>query len=212
MASRVKCGRCEQSFSAQRNRCPHCGAERSRAGKRVADTGDKMARRAIKIVLLLALVIATVSVIALNLDDEDGTSANRPSTNNVQENAPSDNGDEPDETNGLNIANLIPDFPEPEPTPEGIAATSVTIDWATRAGNATDFTLSVGNELVLRALVFPVETTDVVTWEIAESTVANITIDPQDLSRVTLVARGSGVTTLRATAGEHTAAVTVRVN
>ena len=201
---RVRCKRCDRSFSGLKNKCPHCNTNRGRSGKRAFDANDAFARRMIKILLLVALVITVISVLVMNLDDAD----------NLADETPSSPPDTIQIAPGGPLANLPP-VPSPEtiqtqaPT---IEATSVQIAWQFWSPGTNEFSLRAGQSLELWANIFPIEAEDAIHWTIENNTVALITQDADNHARITLEARGRGVTTLQVTVGNLTDEVTVRVN
>ena len=202
---KVKCGRCDRSYSGLKHRCPYCGAGRSRGGKRASDAGDASARRMIKVLLLLVLVITVISIAVLD-PNADPSAGNGGAPPGMTQPTPTPNGDE----NGDDGYELPP-TPTPQPTPPPAEVTSISITWAAQRPGVNDFSLNVGNRLELWAEVFPTDAAADIEWVIDTPTVANITINPEDFRRVELVARGVGQTILRATAGGESAYVIVRV-
>ena len=203
LISRVRCSRCDRSFSGLKNKCPYCDAYRGRSGKRAYDANDLFARRMIKVLLLVALVVTLLSVLLLNLDDADDLSGHAANTPPEQQ------------TPGDQIE--LPPIPIPTPTPlppppPAIEVTSVQIAWQSWAPGVNDFTIGVGQTLEMWVNVFPVEADAPISWSIESNTIALITQDPDDHARITLEARGRGPTTLQVTVGDMTDTVTVRVN
>jgi len=199
---RVKCSRCDQSYAGHKLKCPHCGASRTRSGKRAEDTGDATARLAIKGLILVAAIIAVISMLTMNLGGEEGgTSTSGGGRPPVESQTPGDNGDEPEPT------------PTPSPTPTPTpppAVTSIGIYWQFWMG-FNDVSIRVGDTFDIWAEVFPTDANVQVSWDTDANTVANITTIVGDTSRVTLEGRGPGVATITATADGLTAELIVRV-
>jgi len=197
---KVKCSRCDKSYSGLKNKCPYCGAHRGRGGKRASDTGDATARLAIKGLLLLALVITVISMIVLNLgDDLSGDVTIGPPA------VGQEIGDEGDTTPSP------PTIPSPPPTPTPVTATSLEIDWQFRAGGATEMTIGVGDELIIWADVFPTDTTTDPGWDTSAPTVVNYRVDPDNLRRIEITGRSRGYSIITVTVDDLTAEVIVRV-
>jgi len=204
LISRVRCSRCDRSFSGLKNKCPYCDAHRGRSGKRVYDANDVFARRMIKMLLLAALVITLISVLFLNLDDADDLSGHASAPPSGQQTPPGDSIELP--------PTPTPTPPPAPPTPPPIEVTSVQIAWQSWSPGVNDFTIGNGQTLGMWVNVFPVEADAPISWSITDNTIALITQDPDDHARITLEARGRGNTTLQVTVGDMTDTVTVRVN
>ena len=207
---KVKCSRCDRSYSGLKNRCPYCGAHRGRGGKRVTDTGDAQARGMIKLLLLAALVITVISMIFFMDFDSDpadnGSTANQPDTTQGQSETQNEENGDPTEA---------PPAPSPTPTlPPSIEVTSVGITWQGRVGNTNDITIHVGNTLELRSEIFPTDADADVRWETSANTVVQITEflnDAGQVDRILIEGRSAGRATITASTGEHTAELIVRV-
>ncbi|MCL2587925.1 MAG: hypothetical protein FWD84_00780 [Oscillospiraceae bacterium] len=202
---KVKCGRCDRSYSGLKNTCPYCGASRSRGGKRATENGDAGARRMIQVLLILILVITGVAIAVMDLDAEPTPGGGDTPGGPGMIQTPGDGEENGYEENGG--MSELPPPPTPTPQPE---VTSVSIAWSGQQPGADDFTLRVGNQLELWSEIFPTDSEAEVLWEIDTPTVANITI-AEDLRSVTLEARSAGQTILRVTAGDQSATVIVRV-
>jgi len=204
---KVKCGRCDRSYSGLKLRCPYCGAGRSRGGKRSSDADDANARMMMKVLLVLVLAIAVVSMAVLDLSvdppgetDPGGGPGMTQGGQNGQEGG--ENGEDPQPT----------PQPTPEPTPTPVEVTSVIIRWGAQRGDANDMSLRVGDVVELWSEVWPSDADDRVRWTVDTPTAANITVNPDDVRRVTVEARTAGQNTIiRATAGDESAEVIVRV-
>ena len=205
---KVKCGRCDRSYSGLKLRCPYCGASRSRGGKRSVDADDANARRMMKVLLAAVLLIAVVSMVVLDLPAEPIGGGDPGGGPGMTQGGGQTGGDENGE-NG-NGAERTP-LPTPEPTPPPPVVTSVNIRWGAQQGDANDMTLRVGNEIELWSEIWPSDAEDLVRWVSDNHLVALITVDPDDHRRVTVEARSAGQTIIRATAGDESAEVIVRV-
>jgi len=210
LIQRVKCSRCDRSYSGLKNRCPYCGASRGRGGKRVADATDATARRMIKVLLLLVLVVTVISAIIINL----GSEAEGELLNNGPEiigdgQAPDLDDEEADDVPAT-PAPTPPPTPAPTPTP--IPVTSLGIAWAFQQGNVNEMTLRVGDSLAVWAEIFPTDADiDEIRWETGNNTVATVRVDAEDFQRIELMAVGVGTTTITVTLGGHTSDLIVRV-
>ena len=200
LVPKVRCKRCDRSFSSLKNKCPYCDSYRGRSGKRAFDANDAFARRMIKVLLLLALIITVVSVLLMNLDDADelGSATNPPEA------------EQGDPAYPPELPIFTPPVPVPSPTPE-IEVTSVQISWQFWAPGVTEFTIGVGQRLDLWVNVFPIEADEAISWSIEANTVAVITQNADDHAQISLEGRGRGVTTLQVSVGGMTDEVTVRV-
>ena len=200
---KVKCSRCDRSYSGLKNKCPACGASRGRGGKRVADGGDAMARMAIRLLLLLAVVITVISVVVLDLsDDPDALADSQTETSETQENGGEEGGE-------FTLPPLLP--PEPEPEPPSVEATSIDISWAFRTGNINEMTIGIGDELDVWSEVFPTDADIDVEWSTSDPTVVNYTVSTEDFQRIAIVGRSRGDATITATAGGLSTELIVRV-
>ena len=209
---KVKCSRCDKSYSGLKNKCPYCGASRGRSGKRVADTGDSSARLMIKMLLLLALVVTVISMLVIDFDDEptSGTTLGTPPpiTNqggNENENEGGEVG--PD---GTIISTPVPTA-TPAPTPTPIEATSLSIRWQFWAEGIRDMTIPVGTVIEIWAQLFPTDATGEPIWNTSASTIANFTVNHEDRRRIELEARSVGDTTISVTVDGLEAEIIVRV-
>ena len=192
---KVKCSRCDKSYSGLKNKCPYCGASRGRSGKRAADTGDNTARFMIKMLLLLALVVTVISMLVIDFDSEPtgGTILATPPPTVNQTNGEGEGGEVgPD---GTIIPTPIPTA-TPAPTPTPIEATSLGIRWQFWAEGASDMTIPVGTVIELWAQMFPTDATGEPSWSTSASTVANFTVNHEDHRRIELEARSVGVATI----------------
>ena len=201
---RVKCSRCDRSYSGLKNKCPNCGASRSRGSKRTIDIKDSGARRIIQILLALVLVITTISIIVIGGGDDDALLG--AGTTLAQE---EENGDEAGEVG--EDTELETPTPTPEPTPEPNPVTGLEITWQFQQGNINEMTLSAGDSLEVWAEVFPTDADAEISWGTEDPTVANIRVEVDDHRRIELIAIGGGITTVTVTAGGHTAELIVRV-
>ena len=207
---KVKCSQCNRSYPGLKNKCPHCGTGRTRKGKRVADVGDGQVRMIIRGLILLTLIITVISAVAIDLDAEPqrgsaaGGSVGRPADPaQTQEN-------EPEENEPTTIAPPPVDLPPPTPPP--VAVTAVDFHWRFKVGNINEMTLRIGDEIEVTAEVFPIDaSTDDIRWTTSEGTICNITVDPNDHTRVTLLARGAGNATITVTVGGVSNDLIVRV-
>ena len=203
---KVKCGRCDRSYSGLKLKCPYCGAGRSRSGKRSFDAGDGGARRMIKVFLLLVLVITVISMIVLDLEP-DPVEGNRPGVGPGMTQNGSGSGNE---TNGPEATPTPPPPTPPPPTPTPVAVTSLSITWAADLGFG-EMTLSVGDRLELWCTIFPTDATADIRWTTERPQVANFTQNAEDHRRIDLEARSSGESIITVTAGDMSAEVLVRV-
>ena len=208
--SKVKCGRCDRSYSGRSLKCPYCGASRSRGGKRSVEFGDAAARRMIKVLLLLVLVVTVVSmaVIDFSIDPAEGSG---PIIVPGQDTGEGDKNGENEEDNGTDTAALPGVLPGTEQAEPEIEVTNIDIEWRAKREGVNDMALRIGDELELWAALWPSDTDAEVFWETDDHLVANFTIHSDDHRRITLEARGTGKTLLRAIAGEESAEVIVRV-
>jgi len=210
---KVKCSRCDKSYSGLKNKCPHCGAHRARGGKRAADTGDASARFMIKILLLLALVVAVISMIVINFDDEpSGGTTLGPGpvitgTNETNENE--SEGGEADEDGNI-IPNPEP-TPTPAPTPPPVEATSLDIRWQFWAAGVNEITIRVGDEIDVWAHIFPTDATGEPRFVTSDSNVVNLRVDPEDVRNVELLGRSMGTAVITVTVDDLEAELIVRV-
>ena len=203
---KVKCSRCDKSYSGLKLKCPYCGAHRGRGGKRAADTGDSQARFMIKMLLLLALVVTVLSMIFINFDDE-GTGGTTISGGSSVTQGSGENG----EVNGYPEPTSMP-TPTPAPTPTPVEATSLGIRWPFwTEGAANDITIGVGTTMELWAQVFPTDTTATPRWTTSAGTIVNHTDDPNDLRNTTIEGRSVGNATITVTVGDLEASIIIRV-
>jgi len=160
----------------------------------------------IKVLILFVLVVTVVSIAVMDLSADPAENGD---DRNIMEGQGVGNGENGDNQNGDmdNGAAL----PTPEPPPPQIEVTSIDISWRAKREGVNDLTLRVGDELEIWAEVFPTDADVTVNWERDDHLVANITINAEDHRRVTLEARGTGQTLIRATAGEESTEVIVRV-
>ena len=203
---KVKCSRCDRSYSGLKNKCPYCGTSRSRGSKRTNDSPDSGARRMIQMLLALVLVVTVISMIATGGGDDNeqlGTGI----TQTQQEEENENNGD----TEGQGDYETPPP-PPPEPTPTPNAVTGLEIRWQFQQGNINEMTLSTGDSLEVWADVFPTDAdTTGIDWSTDSPAIANIRVEADDFSRIELMAVGSGIATITVTAGGQTAELIVRV-
>ena len=206
---KVKCSRCDKSYSGLKNKCPYCGASRGRSGKRVADTGDNAARFMIKMLLLLALVVTVISMLVIDFDSEpvSGTTLGTPPP--VTNQGEGDEGGEMGE-DGTIISSPVPTA-TPEPTPPAVEATSLGIRWQFWAEGVRDMTIPVGTIIELWAQVFPTDATSEPIWSTSASTVANFRVLPEDTRRIELEARSAGEATISVTVDGQESEIIVRV-
>lgn len=61
--SDVKCSRCDRTYSGLRNRCPHCGARRSKRGRHSYDDNNSFGKLIIGVLLAILLIVAIVVMI-----------------------------------------------------------------------------------------------------------------------------------------------------
>ena len=212
LISKVKCGRCDRSYSGLKSKCPYCGAGRSRSGKRSSDVSDATARRMIQAVLVLTLVITVIAMAVTDFDADPaeggsglGGGAGTEQGTGTDTNTGTDAGD--GEENGDNT----PPPPTPQPTPTPIEVTSINIRWSAQRGDANDMTIRVGQSIELWSEVFPTDADAEVLWDRGDHLIANITVNPEDHRRVTVEARSAGNTRVWAEAGNERAEVIVRV-
>jgi len=213
---RVKCSRCEQSYSGLKYKCPFCGAGRGRSGKRASDTADAAARRMITLILLAALVITLISVIAipdLSDDPTPGTSTtpNDPGTEEVQ-GLPGEIGDGDGEDGGDPAMPQTP-IPPPVPTPEPVVVTSLDINWQFRVGNTLDVSIAIGDTLDIWSEVFPRDAEVEVRWNSSDNTIVLIHVDADSAGfrDARIEGRSVGHATVTATAEGHSVDLIVRV-
>ena len=208
---KVKCSRCDRSFPGLKNKCPHCGADRARRGKRASDVSDRQVRLIIRSLVLAALIITIISAIAIDLDEEphSGSLPNRPGT---QEQG--DNDDDPEENGENGPGGNFPPPELPPPPPPTIPVTLVDFNWQFKLpGGANDITVPLGQTLTVWAEIFPVDAdVDEIRWNTSDGTVANITIHVDDPARVDLLARGRGQAIITVTAGGMSQELIVRVS
>ena len=207
---KVKCSRCDRSYSGLKNKCPYCGASRGRGGKRAYDNADLSARRMIQVLLLVALIITAISMAVLDLSGEDipgGAGPGGPGVSQGQDPGPGENGGE----NGENGSDPAPPIATPPPTPEPVQVTSVGITWRGKRPGVYDFSLTLGERFELQGEIWPTDANVEIDWSTDDQTIVNFQVHPDDRNRITLETRGRGNTNIRATVGDQSQAVIVRV-
>jgi len=176
-------------------------------GKVLANVSAPGAKLIIRGLLLLAILITVISMITLDLS---GDPAARPpadgGTTNVANGPEEPNGENGDDPDDPTPTPMPVETPEPAP-----AVTSVAISWRFQVGNINEMTLRIGDTLDVWANVFPVDADVDIRWETANPTVANFTVNADNLREIELEARGAGNTIITVTAGGHTAELIVRV-
>ena len=209
MLPKVKCSRCDRSFLGLKNKCPHCGANRGRGGKRATDVSDAQVRLIIRGLILLTLVITIISAVAIDFDDDPSMGfATGPGL--VQN--PEEEGEENGENENIPAP---PPTPTPPPPPPAITITGVDFYWRFKVGNINEMSINVGDTIDVRAEVFPMDAEADIVWSTDNPTACNFRVDPDDHAQVELLARGPGVAHITVTAsnaaGEADNVLIVRV-
>jgi len=164
-----------------------------------------VARLLIRGLLLLAMMVTVISMIAIGLNSNGPEVINAPPV----EDPYIQNGDGYE--NGAETPDPTPPPPPPEPEVSVIPITSVSITWRFQIGDANDVTLPIGDALEVWADIFPADADVEVRWAVDNPNVANFTVNPDDLTRIEIEARSSGIATITVTAGHLTADLIVRV-
>lgn len=197
---RIKCGRCDRSFSGLRNRCPYCGARRSKGGKRVAtDSGDPKARLIIGVLLLAAIVLTVIGMIRINLGGDDPVVASPAPSQGVIT--------QPDATPSPSTSPTA----TPAPTPTPATVSSVDVTWPYDNG-LYEMTINVGDTVVLTGTVYPNTAEEQIKWGVDKSSVCTIKEESGDNTKATLTAEASGEATVYIEAGGKRQELVVRVN
>ena len=205
--SEVKCGRCDRYYSGLRGRCPYCGARRSRRGKRTSEDDNSVLKLVIGVLLLLVLIAAVLILIFSTLRDGGGGSGSGGSDPDDQSSSVSTvNGGTltPDDTTGSDDPGTVPDDTPPEPPEIIISVESIRITYG--GGTVTDFTMDVGEVLVLKTATVPADAESEVTWTSSDE---NIFVVTQE-GRVTAVGRGTGTLTVECDGATAESIVRVR--
>ena len=209
---KVKCSRCDHSYSGLKNRCPDCGAHRGRSGKRASDTGDAGARMMIRLLLLAAVIITVVSVLALDLDSDPLENAglnNRPPSGTVQ--GQGNDGEEDGDGEEGEEGEAPPFVPTPAPTPTPVEVTSVDINWQFK-GNFNEMTIRVGDTIPIWAEIFPTDADVDVDWSTSDSNTVNYRYtDPNNFREIEITGRSVGDARITVSAGDLYAVLIVRV-
>lgn len=203
---KVRCSRCDKSYSGLKNKCPYCGAHRGRGGKRATDTGDAAARFMIKMLLLLALVAAVISMIFINFDDEPSGGTISGGTPGIIQGTPAPESGEDGEETPTSTPTLTP-----PPTPPPIEATSLGIRWQFWSEGVNEMTIRVGDVIEVWAHIFPTDASGVPNWSTSEGTVANLLVNHEDLRRASIEGRSVGTTTIAVVVDGLEAEIIVRV-
>jgi len=176
--------------------------------------GDASARLMIKVLLLLALVIAVVSMIFINFDDEPSGGGVTLGPGPVITDPGGTSGDQDEGGEVDEDGNIIPTpapTPTPPPTPPAIEATSLDVRWQFWAAGVNEITIRVGDEIDIWAHVFPTDATGEPRFVTSDSNVANFRVDPEDVRYVELQGRSVGTAVITVTLDDLEAELIVRV-
>jgi len=161
----------------------------------------------IKMLLLLALVVAVISMIVINFDDEPAggtTISGGPVITDT-------NGEAGEVGEDGTIIQTPAPTPPPAPTPTPIEATSLDIRWQFWAAGVNEITIRAGDEIDIWAHIFPTDATGEPRFVTSDSNVANFRVDSEDVRRVELQGRSVGTAVITVTLDDLEAELIVRV-
>jgi len=182
----ITCRHCGNEYSGVRNRCPNCGTRRVQSSTRTASStdGSRQGTSAsavaaentkwqfiLGIVLLVAVIISVIILIAASTGGNGNASAEISPSPVVESEAPSDSP--------------TPALPSPSPSPL-VEVTSISVTFL--GSKTVEFTMAVGEEIQLKAQIYPLDSEGTVTWSSANDGIC--TVDSTGL--VTGVAPGWG--------------------
>lgn len=155
---KVKCSRCEKSYSGLQSKCPYCGARRSKGGKfSMPEQGDPKWRLAVGVLLLVAVICTVIALANINKGGGGAsTAAGTSPTPSGAEASPS-----PD-ISDVTTSDIAQFSPSPSPSPMD-SVESITIKWL-YYGGTNEMTIQVGTEVELTAEVYPTTASADVEW------------------------------------------------
>jgi len=165
---KVKCSRCDRTYSSMKNQCPYCGTRRTKSGKRSTSEGDSKWRLVVGGLLLVAILFSIIGVINMGLKSGDGDTAASPSvsasatsSDDANAGASGENGDGGEEASPS---------PSPSPSPN---VTSISVTWA-YFRSAYEMTIAKGDSVALEATVYPTTSEAEVTWASSAPSVCSV--------------------------------------
>lgn len=184
---KVKCSRCERSFSVLQSKCPYCGARRSKGGKfSMPEPGDPKWRLAVGVLLLIAVLCTVIAIVNIN-----GKDADESAKTSAAETSPSPSGtgdaDVSPSPDASGATTSDTDLPSPSPSADSIE--SITIKWAYYNGS-NEMTIDVGFSIELNAEIYPTTADVEVTWSSENPSVCTV----DESGKIKGV--GSGTTTI----------------
>jgi len=209
--SEVKCARCDRKYSGVRSRCPYCGARRIGRGKYSDESDNSKGKMLIGILIMSVLVIA-VGVLLFTAQKPEDTPEPEQETESPVD--PLINSEE--EISGMDGTNPVsppPTLTPPEDedeSPESSAPTvqSVMITYANR--EKKDFTVKLGETVVLRVRIDPVGVEEDILWTSSNRNVFDVVPTNAEKTQAKVTGTGKGNATLTVTVGGVEAECIVR--
>ena len=202
---RVKCSRCDRSYSGLQSKCPYCGARRSKGGKYgMPEDGDPKWRLAVGVILLVAVICTIIALVNLDTGSDNATAdtKNTPTETTVSP-EPTTSGSADAKESASPEVSPSPGVSDEEETLETIS--SISVQWQFFSGTS-EMTINVGDGIPLTAVITP-STADVeVTW--TSDNTAVCTVD----SKGNLKAVGTGKANVIAEYNGVQGELVVRVN
>lgn len=188
---KVKCSRCEKSYSGLQSKCPYCGARRSKGGKfTMPEPGDPKWRLAVGVLLLVAVLCTVIGLVNINSGDRDenaktSTSETSPSPSETDsaEVSPSP------ETSDVTTTDVAESSPSPS-TEALDSIESITIKWLYYNGS-NEMTIDAGFSIELTAEVYPTTADVEVTWSSEDTSVCTV----DENGKITGVGSGNTIIT-----------------
>lgn len=190
---RVKCSRCDRSYSGLQSRCPYCGARRSKGGKfGVPESGNPRWRLAVGVLLLVAIICTVIALVNIGTG-EDTTTADASTTTSAGTTT------SPDPSASASVSDAADVSPSPTVSAEEVpleTISAISVQWQFFSGT-NEMTINVGDFIPLTAVITPSTADVTVTWTSDNKAVCTVdeagNITAVGVGQVNIIAEYNGV-------------------